>query len=125
MVVMKVQELPINCAARNSVWTYPRAVAPRFAGAPVIYEPTRSYVPPDIFSLPEGADVSVEVYGGACSFWLDGARRRVHLHRFDFVTFSTEEEARHAFMQLWREVKLLDSPAEIVAAATRWLEANR
>jgi hypothetical protein len=119
MLRMKVQELPINCAARNSIWTYPRAVAPRFAGASVIYEPTRSYERPDIFSLPAGADVSVEVYGGACALWLDGARRRVHVYRFDFITYPTEEEARHAFIQLWHEVELLDSPAGIVAAATR------
>lgn len=34
----RYKELPINCAARNSVWLYPRATPPRFAGAPVIYE---------------------------------------------------------------------------------------
>ena len=78
MVVMGTKELPINCAARNAVWAYPLAVPPRFAGAPVIYEMTRSHELPEVFSLPEGADVTVEIYGGACSLWLDGTRRRVH-----------------------------------------------
>jgi len=125
MIVMKSKELPINCAARNSVWTYPRAVKPRFSGAPVICETTRSYERPDIFSLPAGADVTVEVYGGACTLWLDGERRRIHVRRFDFITFLTEEEARHAFMRLWREVELLESPIEIELAAERWLETSR
>ena len=125
MVAMKAKELPINCAARNSVWTYPRAAAPRFNGAPVIFETTRSYERPDVFALPGGSDVTVEVYGGACSLWLDGERRRVHIRRFDFATFPAEEEARHAFMRLWREVEMLESPAEIELAAERWLAANR
>lgn len=122
---MKTKELPINCAARNSVWVYPQAMAPRFAGAPVIFEPTRSHERPDIFSLPDGADVTVELYGGACSLWLDGERRRVHVRRFDFVPFQSEEEARHAFMRLWREVERLESPAEIELAAERWLDTSR
>ncbi len=122
---MKANELPINCAARNSVWTYPRAAPPRFNGAPAIFETTRSYERPDVFALPEGADATVEIYGGACALWLDGERRRVHIRRFDFITFPTEEEVRHAFMQLWREVELLESPAEIELAAERWLAARR
>jgi hypothetical protein len=121
----KTTELPINCAARNAVWSYPVAVQPRFAGAPTIFEPTRTYERPDVFSLPEGADVTVEFYGGACSLWLDGERRRVHVRRFDHITYQTEEEARHAFMRLWREVELLESPAEIERAAERWLGAGR
>jgi hypothetical protein len=52
-------------------------------------------------------------------------KRRVHLRRFDYASFSTEEEARHAFMRLWREVELLESPAEVELAAERWLEARR
>lgn len=122
---MKRKELPINCAARNSVWVYPKAMPPRFAGAPVIFELARSHERPDVFSLPEGADVTVELYGGACSLWLDGERRRVHVRRFDHVTFLSEEEARHAFMRLWREVELLESPTEIELAAERWLDASR
>lgn len=125
MAVMGTKELPINCAARNAVWSYPLAVSPRFAGAPVIYEMTRSHEPPEVFSLPEGADVTVELYGSACSLWLDASRHRVHVRRFDFATFPTEEEARHAFMRLWREVERLESPAEIELAAERWLAGSR
>ena len=125
MLGMKAKELPINCAARNSVWVYPRATPPRFTGAPIIYETARTHERPDIFSLPEGADLTVELYGGACALWLDGERRRVHVRRFDFVTFPTEEEARQAFMRLWREVELLDTPAEVEQAAERWLAASR
>ena len=122
---MNTKELPINCAARNSVWVYPQEVQPRFPGAPVIFEMTRSHERPDVFALPAGADVTVDLYGGACSLWLDGERRRVHIRRFDHVTFPSEEEARHAFMRLWREVKMLESPAEIELAAERWQEAAR
>ncbi|MGB7922019.1 MAG: hypothetical protein WCF57_02110 [Pyrinomonadaceae bacterium] len=122
---MKRKELPINCAARNSVWVYPKAMPPRFSGAPVTFELTRSHERPDVFSLPEGADVTVELYGGACSLWLDGDRRRVHVRRFDHVTFPSEEDARHAFMILWREIERLESPAEIELAAERWLESRR
>jgi hypothetical protein len=121
---MNTTELPINCAARNAVWSYPKLVPPRFAGAPSILETTRTYERPDVFTLPECADVTVELYGGACSLWLDGERRRVHVRRFDYLTFQTEEEARHAFMRLWREVELLESPAEIELAAERWLAAG-
>jgi hypothetical protein len=122
---MKTKELPIICAARNSVWVYPKAVPPRFAGAPVIFEQTRSHERPDVFSLPEGADVTVELDGGTCSLWLDGGRRRVHVRRLDFVPFPSEEEARHAFMRLWRGLEMLESAAEVELAAERWLEASR
>jgi hypothetical protein len=125
MAVMGKKELPINSAARNAVWAYPRATAPRFADAPAVFETTRTHERPDVFSLPEGADVTVELYGGACSLWLDGGRRRVHVRRFDFASFPTEEEARHAFMRLWREVERLESPAEIELAAERWLAGSR
>jgi hypothetical protein len=125
MVLTSKKELPINCAARNSVWVYPHAVPPRFPDAPVIFEITRSHERPDVFSLPEGAEVTVELYGGAISLWLDGEKRRVHVQRFDYVSFPTEEEARHAFMRLWREVELLESVREIELATERWLEAGR
>lgn len=69
--------------------------------------------------------MAVKFYGGACSLWLDGGRGRIHLGRFDYASFSTEEEARHSFMKLWREVELLDAPTAIEAAAERWLEARR
>ena len=90
---MKTQELPINCAARNSVWVYPRAALPRFADAPVIFEIARSHERTDIFSLPEGSDVTVELYGGTVVLRLEGELRRVHIRRFDHVTFTTEEVA--------------------------------
>jgi hypothetical protein len=52
--------LPINSAARNCVWAYPRTVPPRFAGAPAVVEMTRSHEMPDVLALPEDADVAVE-----------------------------------------------------------------
>ena len=125
MTVMKTQEMPINCAARNSIWVYPQAAPPRFVGAPVIFEIARSHERPDIFSLSEGSDVTVELYAGAVVLRLEGELRRVHIRRFDHVTFPTEEEARHAFMRLWREVEMLESAAAIELAAERWLEAGR
>lgn len=125
MEVMETKELPINCAARNSVWVYPRATPPRFSGAPVLFEIARSHERPNIFSLPVASDVTVELYGGAVVLRLEGELRRVHIHRFDHITFPTEEEARHAFMRLWREVEMLESATAIELAAERWLEASR
>jgi hypothetical protein len=122
---MNTKELPINCAARNSVWVYQRATPPRFPGAPAIHETTHSHERPDVFSLPEGSDVTVEVYGGAVSLRLEGGQRRVGVRRFDHVSFPSEAEARHAFMRLWREVEMLESPAAVELAAERWLEASR
>lgn len=116
--------LPINAAARNCVWAYPHTVPPRFVGAPAVIETTRSHEMPDVLALPEGADVSVEFYGGAYSFWLDGEKRRVYVRRFDYVSFASEEEARHAFLTLWREVEGLESAAEVERAAGEWLESR-
>jgi hypothetical protein len=114
--------LPINAAARNCVWAYPHTVPPRFAGAPAVVETTRSHEMPDVLALPAGADVAVEFYGGAYSFWLDGEKRRVYVRRFEYVSFTSEEEARHAFLTLWREVEGLESAAEVERAAEQWLE---
>jgi hypothetical protein len=116
---------PINSAARNCVWVYPRSTPPRFGGAPAVVETTRSHEMPDVVSLPEGAEVAVEFYGGAYSVRLDGQRRRVHIRRFDYVSFTSEEEARYAFLTLWREVERLESAAEVEGAAARWLETRR
>ncbi len=69
-MVVKSQHA-INSAARNSLWSYPVARPPRFAGAPAVIEMTRSYEMPDVIALPGGANVRVEFYGGAYSFWLD------------------------------------------------------
>lgn len=117
--------LPINAAARNCVWAYPFRVAPRFRGAPTVVETTRSHEMPDVLALPEGADVSVEFYGGAYSFRLDGEKRRVYVRRFEYVSFASEEEARHAFITLWRDVEGLESAAEVERAAEGWLERRR
>jgi hypothetical protein len=57
--------------------------------------------------------------------WLEGDRCRVHVRRFDYASFPTEEEARHAFMRLWQEVERLESSAEIKLAAERLLAAKR
>jgi hypothetical protein len=113
---------PINSAARNSLWVYPAARPPRFAGAPAVIETARSYEMPDVTALPDGADVRVEFYGGAYSFRLDGERRRVYVGRFDYASFTSDEEARYAFLTLWREVETLESPAEVERAAMQWLE---
>lgn len=48
---------------------------------------------------------------------LEGDLRRVHIRRFDHITFSTGEEARHAFMRLSREIEMLESPAAIELTA--------
>ena len=114
--------LPINAAARNCVWAYPHTVPPRFAGAPAVVETTRSHEMPDVLALPAGADVAVEFYGGAYSFWLDGEKRRVYVRCFEYVSFTSEEEARHAFLTLWREVEGLESAVEVERAAGQWLE---
>lgn len=117
--------LPINSAARNCVWTYPHTVPPRFAGAPAVVEVTRSHEMPDVLALFAGADLSVEFYGGAYSFWLDGEKRRVYVRRFEYVSFTSEEEARHAFLTLWREVEGLESAVEVERAAGEWFERRR
>jgi len=114
--------LPINSAARNAVWSYSRPAAPRFAGAPALIETTRSPERPDFSLLPSGSEVRVEFYGGAYSLWVDGERRRVYVRRFEYVAFPTEEEARHAFLTLWREVEHLESAVEVERAADEWME---
>lgn len=116
---------PINSAARNCVWLYPHTVPPRFAAAPAIIETTHSHEMPDIGVLPEGPDVGVEFYVGVCSVWLDGERHRIYVRRFEYVSFASEEEARYAFVTLWREVEGLESPAEVERAAGEWLERRR
>jgi hypothetical protein len=113
---------PLNSAARNAVWIYPCLVAPRFPGAPTLVETTRAHTRPDFGSLPAGSEVRVEFYGGAYSLWMDGNLRRVYIRRFEYVPFPSEEDARHAFLTLWREVEHLESAAEIERTAERWME---
>src|SRR5215213_4687448 len=110
------ETLPINSAVRNAVWVYDSVTEPRFNGAPAIVEPKRSYEMPDFKSLPEWADIAVELYGGAVTLRLDGAQRRVYIRRFEFVSFTSDEDARHRFLTLWREVESLDSAAEVERA---------
>lgn len=80
---------------------------------------------PDFNSLPVGAGIAVALYGGAITIRLDGAQRRVYIRRFEFVSFASDEEARHRFLTLWREVESLDSTAEVERAADEWLEKRK
>ncbi len=113
--------LPINAVVRNAVWIYEGRTAPRFADAPSIIETTRSHEMPDLSSLPENACVAVELYGGAISLKLDGELHRIYIRRFEYVSFTSNEEARYAFLTLWREVETLQSAAEVEAVAEEWL----
>ncbi len=119
------KKLPINIAARNAVWVYDALVAPRFAGAPSILESKRSHEIPDFDTLPEGANVAVEMYGGAFTLRLDGELRRVYVRRFEYVSFTSERDVRNAFLTLWREVEALESAAEVGRVAGEWLERWR
>ena len=118
---MKAKELPINCAARNAVWVYDDLVPPRFEGAPAIVERKRAHERPDFHKLPAEADVAVELYGGAITLRLDGVRWRVHIDKFDYVPYRSDEEARHALLTLWRAVEHLESAVEVKEAAAEWL----
>jgi hypothetical protein len=119
------ESLPINSVARNAVWVYDAFSTPRFDGAPIIVERARSHRMPDFGKLPESADIAVELYGGAVTLRLDGATRRVYTGRFDCVTYRTDEEARHAFLTLWREVESLEASDAVVRASAEWLERQR
>ena len=125
MTTVMSERLPINSAARNALWIYTAIVEPRFIGAPAVVEPKRSYEMPEFNSLPEGADIAVELYGGAITLRLDGAQRRIYIRRFEYVSFSSDEEARHRFLTLWRDVEALDSIAEVERAADEWLEKRK
>lgn len=116
------KSLSITCAARNAIWIYPQVVTPRFRGAPAIVETTRSLAMPDLETLPEGADVAVELYGKAILLSLDGLSNRVYTEQFDYVSFPSTEEARAAFSSLWRAVERLDSPGEVAEAVIAWRE---
>ncbi|HYG08396.1 MAG TPA: hypothetical protein VD835_00345 [Pyrinomonadaceae bacterium] len=122
MTMPRAKALPINCAARNAVWVYPRVAPPRFPRAPAIVETTRSHEMPTITELPDGSDIAVELYGGACALRLDGENRRVYVRRFHYAGFTTQGEARQAFFDLWREVERLGSAEEVERAADGWLE---
>ena len=125
MTAVMNDQLPINSAARNALWIYDALAEPRFAGAPAIVEPKRTYEMPDFNSLPEGAGIAVELYGGAVTLRLDGAQRRVYIRKFEYVSFTSDEEARHRFLTLWREVEALDTIADVERVAEEWLERRR
>lgn len=112
--------LPINAAARNAMWTYPRVILPRFAGAPEVVETHRSCEAPDWNALPEGAEVEVEFYGGAITFRLEGWLNRISIKRFEWVKFADEQGAREAFIELWVSVKNERSAVEVTSAAAKW-----
>ena len=114
------KHLPINSAARHALWTYDRVVQPRFAGAPVITETTRSYEMPDIDALPAGSDITIELYGGSLTIRLDGFQRRISFERFNWVRFPHETGARHALLELWRAVEHCASLGEAQNAAAKW-----
>ena len=59
-----------------------------------------SYQTPDLSALPDGADVGVELYGGACTPRLDGENRGVYAGRSHNDRFTPQEEARRAFLNL-------------------------
>ena len=121
---MKGQPLPINCAGRLALWVYPRIAVSRFQNAPVVVEKTRSYERPDFDSLPGGAEVGVELWGGAVKLRVDGERRRVYTDRFDYVSFASEAEARSAFLELWRRVERSESVEDVIRAISAWRVVN-
>ncbi len=110
----------INSVLRNMVWVYQQEVASRFRGAPVLVETMRSHVMPNLFTLPEEADVDVELYGGAVSFWLDGMRRRIYIRKLTFIEYRTYEEARYAFLELWKMIEHLDSVSSVQEIIGEW-----
>lgn len=111
---------PFTAASRNAVWVYPRVAPPRFPNAPSIVETARAHEKPDFDSLPEGADVSVELYGGLIVFKLDGLNHRVYLERFDYLSFGNAALARYAFGLLWLAVENMNSADDVKIAAEAW-----
>ena len=93
------RSLQINSAARNAVWIYDAIAQSRFPGAPAMVEKSRSHEQPDFHSLPESADIAVKLYAGAITLRLDGSSHRIYIRRFEFVSCTSEEEARYRFMR--------------------------
>jgi hypothetical protein len=87
---LAAKHLPINYAARNAVWVYPRVAEPRFSGAPAIVETARSYEMPALTALPGGSDVAVELYGRAGALWIDGESSRVYVRRFHYASIASQ-----------------------------------
>lgn len=125
IVLPMSDKLPINCAARNAVWSYDHVVEPRFAGAPQLIEKTRAHQMPDVLALVEGADVEVELFGGVVNLRLRGDVSRIYVAKYEYVGFRDEAEARLNFLELWRDVQLLRSPQEVTKAAEGWIARAR
>lgn len=89
-------------------------------GAPVIVEMTRSYEMPDFDQLPSDAEVGLELWGGAVNLRLDGELRRVYTEQFEFITYADEEQARAAFLNIWKRIKLLESIDEVQKGIAAW-----
>jgi hypothetical protein len=53
---------------------------------------------PDFDTLPEGADVAVELYGKAILLQLDGLSKRVYTERFEFVSFPVRKRPALHFL---------------------------
>ncbi len=119
-----VQLPAINSVLRNMVWIYQQEVSSRFPKAPSVIETLRSHEMPDLFTLPAEADVTVELYGGAVSFWLDGMRRRIYIEKHTFVEYRSYEEARFAFLELWKMIEPLDSVSLVQEAIEEWRAAK-
>lgn len=117
--------LPINCAARNAVWCYDDEVEPRFAGAPRIVDKRRSSGLPNILALVAGADVEVDIFGGSVQLRMRGDVPRIYIAKYDYISFLDEAEARLNFLELWRDIELLQSPQEVTKAAEDWIARVR
>ena len=89
MTAVMNDQLPINSAARNALWIYDALAEPRFAGAPAIVEPKRSYEMPNFNSLPEGANIAVELYGGS------NTSRSLRMRRLGIGSGRCGERSKH------------------------------
>lgn len=119
----KTGRIPITRAIRNAVWVYSRIVPSRFPGGQAIVEQKRSHEQPRFSELPEGSDVSVELYGNALCLRLDALSKRIYTDRFEFVSFPTEEEAKGAFASLWKKIQYLDTIEDIRETTEEWRAA--
>ena len=77
---------------------------------------------PDFELVPEGSDISAELYGRALTLSLRGDNHRIYIARFTLASYASDLEAPTAFMSLWRRVERLESVAEVEDAAHVWLE---
>jgi hypothetical protein len=123
--MLLMNDLPINAAARNAVWSYDHLVPSRFPGGAAIVEKTHSPLMPQLLSLPEAAEVEVVLYSGAITLRLSAHPPRIYIERFEYLTYKDEAEARLNFLQLWRALEHLESPDEVSREAHNWIEEMR